>query len=83
MFGANMSQQSQSGNQMTEMNVVGGGVSTPKEEQKEGVKCPKCGAESLLFGNSHKITDEFTMRKITETNTDHPTEKGGVDNDEK
>lgn len=28
-------------------------------------KCPKCGAESLLFGNSHKITDEFTMRKIT------------------
>ena len=40
-------------------------------------KCPKCGAESLLFGNSHKITNEFTMRKITETNTDHPTEKGG------
>ena len=42
-------------------------------------KCPKCGAESLLFGNSYKITDEFTMRKITETNTDHPTEKGGVE----
>lgn len=37
-------------------------------------KCPKCGAESLLFGNSHKITDEFTMRKIA-----HTTEKGGAE----
>lgn len=26
-------------------------------------KCPKCGAESLLFGNSHKLTDEFRMVK--------------------
>jgi len=52
MFGANMSAQSQAGNQMTEMNVVGGGVSQPQvdnpfekvEEQKlEGVKCPNCG----------------------------------------
>ena len=49
MFGANVSQQSQSGNQMTEMNVVGGGVSTSKEEPKEGVKCPKCGA--IITGN--------------------------------
>jgi membrane protease subunit (stomatin/prohibitin family) len=52
MFGANMSAQSQSGNQMTEMNVVGGGVAQPqadnpfeKEEgpKVEGVKCPNCG----------------------------------------
>lgn len=49
MFGANMSSQSQAGNQMTEMNVVGGGVSTPKEEQKEGIKCPNCGA--TITGN--------------------------------
>lgn len=26
-------------------------------------KCPKCGAESLLFGNIHKLTDEFRMVK--------------------
>lgn len=55
MFGANMSSQSQAGNQMTEMNVVGGGVQTPaepeiKEEVKpEGVKCPNCG--SIITGN--------------------------------
>ena len=52
MFGANMSQQSQAGNQMTEMNVVGGGVAAPevKEEPKvEGVKCPNCGA--VITGN--------------------------------
>ena len=52
MFGANMSQQSQAGNQMTEMNVVGGGVAAPeaKEESKvEGVKCPNCGA--VITGN--------------------------------
>jgi len=45
MFGANMSEQSQSQNTMTEMNVVGGGVSSPepKEEKVEGVNCPNCG----------------------------------------
>ena len=49
MFGANMSTQSQAGNQMTEMNVVGGGVAQPQvdtpvhEEKTEGVKCPNCG----------------------------------------
>ena len=48
MFGANMSSQAQAGNQMTEMNVVGGGIGVqsqqPKEEKVEGVKCPNCGA---------------------------------------
>ena len=52
MFGANMSEQAQTRNQMTEMNVVGGGVVTPevKEEAKiEGVKCPNCG--NAITGN--------------------------------
>ena len=51
MFGANMSSQSQAQNQMTEMNVVGGGVKEPSEnneqnsnESIDGVKCPNCGA---------------------------------------
>ena len=45
MFGANMSAQSQSGQGMDSMNVVGGGISTPevKEEKIEGVTCPECG----------------------------------------
>ena len=47
MFGANMSTQSQSANQMTEMHVVGGGVqqtSVKNElEETEGVECPNCG----------------------------------------
>lgn len=55
MFGANMSEQSQMNNQMTEMNVVGGGVQEPqpKEEtiknETEGVKCPNCG--NIIVGN--------------------------------
>ena len=47
MFGANLSAQSQAGQTMESMNVVGGGVAAPepKEEAKpEGVTCPKCGA---------------------------------------
>lgn len=53
MFGANMSTQSQAGNQMTEMNVAGGGIGSqpqqPKEETVKGVKCPNCGA--TITGN--------------------------------
>ncbi len=51
MFGANMSSQSQSANQMTEMNVVGGGVSAKQEPapSQEGVKCPNCG--TMITGN--------------------------------
>lgn len=52
MFGANMSAQSQAQNQMTEMNVVGGGVNMtqPQEQVNEsGVKCPNCG--SVITGN--------------------------------
>lgn len=58
MFGANISEQSQASNQMTEMNVVGGGVQEPQpkvEELKaevEGVKCPNCG---------NPITGNFCM----------------------
>ena len=45
MFGANMSAQSQSGNQMTSMNVAGGGVNVnTASETQEGVKCTNCGA---------------------------------------
>lgn len=51
MFGANMSSQSQAQNQMTEMNVVGGGVKEPSENNEQNsnesideVKCPNCGA---------------------------------------
>jgi len=46
MFGANMSSQAQSQKQMTEMNVVGGGVA-PVEQN--GVKCPNCG--TMITGN--------------------------------
>ena len=64
MFGANMSAESQSRNQMTEMNVFGGGIQTPTVEEKEevkpleeektvveetGVKCPNCG--NLITAN--------------------------------
>ena len=53
MFGANMSSQSQAQNQMTEMNVVGGGVKEPvdnnTQEPAEEVKCPNCGA--IITGN--------------------------------
>lgn len=51
MFGSNISAQSQSQNQMTEMNVVGGGVQMPQQEEskQEGVKCPNCGA--TITGN--------------------------------
>lgn len=53
MFGANMSSQSQAQNQMTEMNVVGGGVKEPvdnnTQETGEEVKCPNCGA--IITGN--------------------------------
>lgn len=62
MFGANMSAQSQSGQVMESMNVVGGGVSSPQPEaaektvveetKEEGVKCPNCGAT---------ITGKFCM----------------------
>ena len=68
MFGANMSQQSQAANQMTEMNVVGGGVAAPevKEESKaEGVKCPNCG---------NVITGNFCMECGTKK-PEEPTEK--------
>ena len=50
MFGANVSAQSQAGQTMDTMNVVGGGVATPapepavEEAKPEGVACPKCGA---------------------------------------
>ena len=55
MFGSNISAQSQSQNQMTEMNVVGGGVQMPQKEEskQEGVKCPNCGATitgKFLYG---------------------------------
>lgn len=52
MFGANMSEQSQTQTPMDSMNVVGGGVVAPevKEETKvEGVNCPNCG--NLITGN--------------------------------
>jgi len=29
-------------------------------------KCPHCGAESLAFGRSHKVTDKFVMTKVGE-----------------
>lgn len=65
MFGANMSAQSQAGQTMDSMNVVGGGVvgPQPKEEMKEeGVKCPQCGAT---------ITGKF----CTECGTPRPEEQ--------
>lgn len=45
MFGANLSNQSQTQNQMTEMNVFGGGIQQveQKDVEPEGVKCPTCG----------------------------------------
>jgi len=59
MFGANMSAQSQAQNQMTEMNVFGGGVAQPTQQpatpqtapaqQQDDVKCPKCG--NTITGN--------------------------------
>lgn len=53
MFGANISADSQQKEQLDEVKVVGGGVAEkPQEEEikeeKEGVKCPKCG--TLITG---------------------------------
>lgn len=57
MFGANISAQSQAGQTMDSMNVVGGGVAAPAPAQPaapavDGVPCPNCGAT---------ITGKFCM----------------------
>ena len=55
MFGANISADSQNRPGMDSMNVVGGGVSEPKEEEvkeepkADGVTCPNCG--SMITSN--------------------------------
>ena len=41
-------------------------------------KCPKCGAESLLFGNIYKLTDEFRMVKCEWTTAKYTPEKPNV-----
>ena len=55
MFGANISAQSQAGQTMESMNVVGGGVAStpaPAKAAIDGVPCPNCGAT---------ITGKFCM----------------------
>ena len=70
MFGANMSAQSQEHSKLDSMNVVGGGVVEPKQEDEKhvenGVKCPNCGAT---------ITGNFCTECGTKRPDDEPQEK--------